>query len=76
LGIPTDRRKDGGENMINQFTYNIVKSVVEALKEDASIQVVIPTGSLMIQSNGFNAGGPVTSTGTNVIDTVAKGIIQ
>ena len=76
IGIPTEARKDGGENMINEFTYNVVKSVIEALKEDASVQVVIPAGTLMVQCQGGNAGGPVTCVGTNIKDSIGNGIIQ
>ena len=76
IGIPTGENPDGSPNMINEYTYNVVKSVIESLKEDASIQVVIPAGSLKIISTGANAGGLVESTGTNQNDTIGKGIIQ
>lgn len=76
LGIPTGANPDGGDNLINQYTHNIVKTIVEALKHDASIQVAIPMNSLLIQANGGNAGGPVTCIGTNLIDSIGKGIIQ
>lgn len=58
------------------YTYNIVKSVVEALREDGVIQVSIPANSIIIQATGGNAGGPVTVVGTNIKDTKAYGIIQ
>lgn len=76
LGIPTGANPDGGDNLINQYTYNIVKAVVNALKHDASIQVAIPMQSLLIQATGANAGGPVTCIGSNLIDSVGNGIIQ
>lgn len=76
LGIKTSENPDGSPNMVNEFTYNIVNSVIDALKTDAVIHVAIPAGSLSIQSNGANAGGPVVSIGTNITNTVAYGIIQ
>ena len=76
LGIPTGPNPDGGDNLINQYTYNIVKSVVKALKHDASIQVAIPMQSLLIQTTGANAGGAVTCIGSNLLDSVGNGIIQ
>ena len=76
LGIPTGANPDGSENLINAYTYNIVKCMVEALKNDASVQVAIPMQSLIIQATGANAGGPVTCVGSNLIDSISRGIIQ
>lgn len=76
LGIPTGANPDGSPNLINQYTYNIVKNVVDAIKEDGVVQVAIPAGSIMIQANGGNAGGPVVCTGSNIMTTIAKGIIR
>ena len=76
LGIPTEVNPDGSENLINAFTYNVVKEIVEALKNDATVQAAIPASSLLIEANGGNAGGPVVVTGTNLMDSVANGIIQ
>lgn len=76
LGISTKENPDGSDNKINQFVYNIVKSVVKAIKDDASVQVVLPSNSILVQATGGNAGGPVTCIGTNIMDAVGKGIIQ
>jgi hypothetical protein len=76
LGIPTEDNPDGSANMINQYTYNVVKCIVEAIKNDASVQVAIPQQSLFVQVTGGNAGGPVTCFGTNLIDSIGNGIMQ
>lgn len=76
LGIPTETNPDGSENLINAFTYNVVKEIVEAIKNDATVQAAIPASSLLIEANGGNAGGPIVVTGTNLMDSVANGIIQ
>ena len=76
LGIPTGANPDGTENLINAYTYNIVKSLVDALKNDAAVSVAIPLGSLLIQANGANGGGPVTCIGSNLKDSIGRGIIQ
>lgn len=76
LGIPTGPNPDGSENLINAYTYSMVKCMVEALKNDASVQLAIPMQSLMIQATGANAGGPVTCIGTNLMDSISRGIIQ
>ena len=76
LGIPTEPNPDGSENVINQYTYNITKCIVEAIQEDAKVSVAIPMQSLLIQTMGGNAGGPVVCTGTNLTDTLGTGAIQ
>lgn len=76
LGIPTGPNPDGSENKINQYTYNVVKCMCDAIKNDAVVQVAIPMESLLVQATGGNAGGPVTCVGTNLLDSISKGIIQ
>ena len=75
-GIPTEENEDGTPNLVNEYTYAVVKAVTDALKKQGAIQVVIPAKTLMIQATGGNAGGPVTCIGTNVTDSVAYGIMQ
>ena len=55
LGIPVEDNPDGTANLINQYTYNVVKCMVDAIKNDASVQVAIPQQSLLIQATGGNA---------------------
>ncbi len=76
LGIPTEENPDGQQNFINSYTYNIVKEIVNAIKNDASVQTSIPASSILIQASGGNAGGPVVCTGTNLLDSIATGIMQ
>ena len=76
IGIPTDPNPDGSDNKINQYTYNVVKCIVDAIKSDATVQVAIPMESLLIQATGANAGGPVTCVGTNLLDSIGNGIMQ
>lgn len=76
IGIPTGPNPDGSSNLINQYTYNVVKCICDALKNDAAVHVSVPMSSLLIETNGANAGGPVVSTGTNILDSTIKGIIQ
>lgn len=76
LGIPVEDNPDGTANLINQYTYNVVKCIVDAIKNDASVQVAIPQQSLLIQATGGNAGGPVTCIGSNLLDSIGNGIMQ
>ena len=76
IGIPVEDNPDGTANLINQYTYNVVKCMVDAIKNDASVQVAIPQQSLLIQATGGNAGGPVTCIGSNLLDSIGNGIMQ
>lgn len=76
LGIPTEDNPDGSPNMVNQYTYNVVKCIVDAIKNDAAVQVNIPLGSLLVETKGGNAGGPIVCVGTNLLDSLGNGIVQ
>ena len=76
LGINTGTNPDGSPNVVNEYTYNIVKTIVDAIAEEGVVHVAIPAGSLMIQVTGANAGGPVVSVGTNTTNTIAYGLIS
>ena len=76
LGIPVEDNPDGTANLINHYTYNAVKCMVDAIKNDASVQVAIPQQSLLIQATGGNGGGPVTCIGSNLLDSIGNGIMQ
>lgn len=76
LNIQTEDNPDGSDNMINQYTYNIVKCIVDAIKNEATVQVAIPSQSLLIQTTGANAGGPLVGMGTNLLDSLGNGIMQ
>jgi len=76
LGIPTEENPDGSTNLINAYTYNVVREMVNAIKNDASVQVAVPENSLLIRANGVNGGGPIVLTGTNLLDSIAVGIMQ
>ena len=76
LDIDTDENPDGSPNLINEYTYNIVKTFVDAIKNDASVQAVIPSGAMSIFAKGENGGGPLIGRGYNLFDSISNGIIQ
>ena len=76
LGINTGQMPDGTENVVNAFVVNFVEKVVDTLKDDAMIECVIPSGSLVVKANGGNAGGPVEAIGTNINNAKGYGIIR
>lgn len=76
LGINTGQMPDGTDNVVNQFVNNLVEKVVDTLKDDAMVECVIPTGSLIVKAEGGNAGGPVVAVGTNINDAKGYGLIR
>ncbi len=58
LGIPTGVMPDGSANLTVGVTFATTKETYRAFKQDASIQVGIQPGTLMIQA------GPVPGTNT------------
>jgi len=65
LGIPTGVMPDGSANLTVGFTFANTNEIYRAIKKDASIQVGIQPGSMMLTGFGSNAGGPVVIQGFN-----------
>jgi hypothetical protein len=76
LGIETGQMPDGGDNVVNAFVGNFVEKLVDAIKDDAKVECVIPPGSVSVVVNGANAGGPVVLRGTNINFAKGYGIIR
>ena len=76
LGINTGQMPDGTDNVVNQFVANVVEKVIDTLKDDAMVECVIPTGSVIVTAKGENAGGPVVAVGTNTNNAKGYGIIR
>ena len=65
LGIPTGSMPDGSANLTVGFTFANTNEIYRAIKKDASVQVGIQPGSMMLTGFGRNAGGPVVIQGFN-----------
>ena len=76
LGINTGIMPDGTENVVNKFVYNVVEKVIDSLKEDGLVECVIPSGALLVEAKGANAGGPIEAIGTNINNAKGYGIIR
>ena len=76
LGINTGQMPDGTDNVVNEFVNNVVEKVIDTLKDDALVECVIPTGSVIVQANGANAGGPIVAIGTNINNAKGYGVIR
>lgn len=76
LGINIGTMPDGTENVVNQFVCNVVEKVIDNLKDDALVECVIPMGSVIVQANGANAGGPIVAIGSNINNAKGYGVIR
>lgn len=76
LGINTGKMPDGTDNVVNAFVYNVVEKLVDNIKDEAMVECVIPKGSIIVNAQGGNAGGPVVAVGTNINDAKGYGIIR
>ena len=76
IGIPTGPNPDGSRNVINDFVRIMCEEIVDAIKNDSLVLATIPMGSIRITATGGNVGGPVESTGQNIIPTEIKGVMQ
>ena len=75
-GINVGANPDGTPNLVNVFSYNVVKNIMNGIRSDGSVQCVIPANSLTITCTGANGGGPVTVTGTNILPITINGIFM
>ena len=75
LGIPTGPMPDGSPNLTVAFAFASTKENFRALKKDASVQVGVQPGSMMITGFGANAGGPVNIQGVNTSPSIAVGAV-
>ena len=75
-GIPMGTDVFGGDD--NLFTTSIVMLAEEMLDEirlNSKVDVVIPPGTIQITAVGGNAGGPIVVQGANTIISSGKGIV-
>lgn len=76
FGAPTGPLPDGSKNMMNALIYVNMCETMKELRENSVVEVVIPPSSIVINSFGANAGGPVSSVGTNALPIKGYGIIR
>ena len=67
---------DGTDNVVNEFVCNVVEKVVDELKMSSKVECTIPIGSVIVQAEGANAGGPVIAVGTNINNATGYGFIR
>ena len=76
LGIPTGPMPDGSANLTVGFAFASTKEIYRAMKQDASIQVGLQPGSLMVTTFGSNAGGSFVAKGINDNASMGYGCVN
>ena len=76
FGAPTGALPDGSANKMNALIYVMAQEIVDEIQKNCVIEAVVPPGTMVITSFGSNAGGPMTSIGTNSLPTKVTGILR
>lgn len=76
FGAPTGALPDGSANKMNALIYVLAQEIVDEIQTNCVIEAVVPPGTMVITSFGANAGGPVTSMGTNTLPTKVTGLLR
>ena len=74
-GIPTGNLPDGTPNYNNVFAKIVAEEVINEIHNNAVVEAVIPTNTIVITATGANAGGPVEVVGSNKGDSKSYGHI-
>lgn len=75
-GIETGVNVDGSENKTNAFVRIIVEEVLKEIQNNARIDLVVPPNSLIITGTGAGPTGPVQVTATNILPSLAYGVLR
>ena len=67
---------ENGDNVWEKYTVLLVNTIVDAIVYDAKVSVGMKPGDITVVTTGANAGGPVVSTGNNMVPGSASGIIS
>jgi hypothetical protein len=64
IGIPSGALEGGRTNVMEEYTRVLTEEMVSAIQTDMRVDVALDAGMTVIAAGG-NAGGPVTTTGSN-----------
>ena len=53
------------DDVVTEFTYNLINRIKENLQDDGVCFVAIPPGEIQLKLTGGNGGGPIELTGSN-----------
>lgn len=71
-----DYVSEENDEIVKEFTFNLINRIKLNLQDDGVCFIAIPPGSLRLQLNGGNAGGPAILTGSNKNYVFTWGIIR
>lgn len=74
IGIALGANPDGSPNVVSKFVRVLCEEIVTEIKDNLSVQVSLPIGSISVTGVGANAAGPVTVQATNIRPLSALGI--
>lgn len=76
--VYTDMAYADNENddIVKEFVFNVIDRIKRNLQDDGVCFIAIPPGSIQLQLNGGNAGGPAVLVGSNKNYVFTWGIIR
>lgn len=72
-GIPNGPLQDGSPNSLEILTNIMCEEMISVIQDDMRVDVLIDMGQ-QVTSFGANAGGPITTQGTNLSPWLGTGI--
>ena len=73
IGIPSGALEGGQSNVMEEYTKVMTDEIVNAIQTDMRVDVAVDAGMISIGAGG-NAGGPVTTTGSNPAPHTGTGL--
>jgi hypothetical protein len=64
------------DDIVKEFVFNVIDRIKRNLQDDGVCFIAIPPGSIQLQLNGGNAGGPAVLVGSNKNYVFTWGIIR
>lgn len=76
IGAHIGPMADGSENVMEKMYVIIVEEIINAIVNQAKVDIVLDPGAINIIANGANAGGPVVVQGQNILPVSGDGTIR
>lgn len=75
IGIPTGPLPDGSPNVMELYTNVISDEFTSIVQDDGRVDLMVDIGQQLV-AFGANAGGPVTSYGSNIAPWIGTGTMS
>lgn len=73
IGIPSGPLENGTPNVMEEYTKVLTEEIVDSIQNDMRIDIAVDSG-MNVLSSGANAGGPVVTTGSNIVPHGGSGL--